>query len=144
MATHSEQRSLPHSSEQLFGLVADVEKYPEFLPWCVGARIRSQESDLLVADLMIGFNGLNEKFTTQVKLDRVAMKIDVIYQDGPFKYLNNRWLFMSKNAGACDLDFFIDFEFKSRLLQALMGPLFGEAVRRMVGAFESRALHLYG
>ena len=144
MATHSEQRSLPHSSEQLFGLVADVEKYPEFLPWCVGARIRSQESDLLVADLMIGFNGLNEKFTTQVKLDRVAMKIDVIYQDGPFKYLNNRWLFISKNAGACDLDFFIDFEFKSRLLQALMGPLFGEAVRRMVGAFESRALHLYG
>jgi coenzyme Q-binding protein COQ10 len=144
LATHSEQRSLPHSSEQLFGLVADVEKYPEFLPWCVGARIRSQESDLLVADLMIGFNGLNEKFTTQVKLDRVAMKIDVIYQDGPFKYLNNRWLFMSKNAGACDLDFFIDFEFKSRLLQALMGPLFGEAVRRMVGAFESRALHLYG
>ncbi|MGY8936272.1 MAG: type II toxin-antitoxin system RatA family toxin [Alphaproteobacteria bacterium] len=144
MATHSEQRSLPHSSEQLFGLVADVEKYPEFLPWCVGARIRSQESDLLVADLMIGFNGLNEKFTTQVKLDRVAMKIDVIYQDGPFKYLNNRWLFMSKNAGACDLDFFIDFEFKSRFLQALMGPLFGEAVRRMVGAFESRALHLYG
>ena len=144
MATHSEQRSLPHSSEQLFGLVADVEKYPEFLPWCVGARIRSQESDLLVADLMIGFYGLNEKFTTQVKLDRVAMKIDVIYQDGPFKYLNNRWLFMSKNAGACDLDFFIDFEFKSRFLQALMGPLFGEAVRRMVGAFESRALHLYG
>ena len=144
MATHSEQRSLPHSSEQLFGLVADVEKYPEFLPWCVGARIRSRESDLLVADLMIGFNGLNEQFTTQVKLDRVAMKIDVIYQDGPFKYLNNRWLFMSKNAGACDLDFFIDFEFKSRLLQALMGPLFGEAVRRMVGAFESRALHLYG
>ena len=144
MATHSEQRSLPHSSEQLFGLVADVEKYPEFLPWCVGARIRSQESDLLVADLMIGFNGLNEKFTTQVKLDRVAMKINVIYQDGPFKYLNNRWLFMSKNAGACDLDFFIDFEFKSRFLQALMGPLFGEAVRRMVGAFESRALHLYG
>ena len=144
MATHSEQRALPHSSEQLFGLVADVEKYPEFLPWCVGARIRSQESDLLVADLMIGFNGLNEQFTTQVKLDRVAMKIDVIYQDGPFKYLNNRWQFMSKNAGACDLDFFIDFEFKSRLLQALMGPLFGEAVRRMVGAFESRALHLYG
>lgn len=144
MATHSEQRALPHSSEQLFGLVADVEKYPEFLPWCVGARIRSQESDLLVADLMIGFNGLNEKFTTQVKLDRVAMKIDVIYQDGPFKYLNNRWLFMSKSAGTCDLDFFIDFEFKSRLLQALMGPLFGEAVRRMVGAFESRALHLYG
>jgi coenzyme Q-binding protein COQ10 len=144
LATHSEQRALPHSSEQLFGLVADVEKYPEFLPWCVGARIRSQESDLLVADLMIGFNGLNEQFTTQVKLDRVAMKIDVIYQDGPFKYLNNHWQFMSKNAGACDLDFFIDFEFKSRLLQALMGPLFGEAVRRMVGAFESRALHLYG
>jgi coenzyme Q-binding protein COQ10 len=144
LATHSEQRALPHSSEQLFGLVADVEKYPEFLPWCVGARICSRESDLLVAELMIGFNGLNEHFTTQVKLDRGAMKIDVIYQEGPFKYLNNRWLFMSKSAGTCDLDFFIDFEFKSRLLQALMGPLFGEAVRRMVGAFESRALHLYG
>mgnify|MGYP003994569085 CR=1 FL=1 len=144
MATHSEQRALPHSPEQLFDLVADVEKYPEFLPWCVGARIRSREADVLVADLIIGFKGITEQFTSQVKLDRVAMKIDVTYQDGPFKYLNNHWLFISGEGGTCDIDFFIDFEFKSRLLQALMGPLFGEAVRRMVGAFESRALKLYG
>lgn len=144
MATHSEQRALPHSPEQLFDLVADVAKYPEFLPWCVGARIRSRESDLLVADLIIGFKGITEQFTSEVKLDRAAMKIDVTYQDGPFKYLNNHWLFLSGEDGTCDIDFFIDFEFKSRLLQALMGPLFGEAVRRMVGAFESRALQLYG
>ena len=144
MATHSEQRALPHSPEQLFDLVADVEKYPEFLPWCVGARIRSREADVLVADLIIGFKGITEQFTSQVKLDRVAMKIDVTYQDGPFKYLNNHWLFISGEGGTSDIDFFIDFEFKSRLLQALMGPLFGEAVRRMVGAFESRALKLYG
>ena len=144
MATHSEKRALPHSPEQLFDLVADVEKYPEFLPWCVGARIRRRQSDLLVVDLIIGFKGLTEQFSSQVKLDRVAMKIDVIYQDGPFKYLNNNWLFMPQDAGTCDINFFIDFEFKSRLLQALMGPLFGEAVRRMVGAFEKRALQLYG
>ena len=144
LATHSEQRALPHTPEQLFDLVADVEKYPEFLPWCVGARIRSREDNIIVADLIIGFKGITEQFTSRVKLDRAAMKIDVAYQDGPFKYLNNHWLFQSSDSEKCDIDFFIDFEFKSRLLQALMGPLFNEAVRRMVGAFEGRALQLYG
>lgn len=144
LATHSEQRALPHTPEQLFDLVADVEKYPEFLPWCVGARIRSRDDDTLVADLIIGFRGITDKFTSRVKLDRAAMKIDVAYQDGPFKYLNNHWLFLTSETGKCDIDFFIDFEFKSRILQALMGPLFNEAVRRMVGAFEDRAQQLYG
>jgi coenzyme Q-binding protein COQ10 len=144
LATHSEQRALPHTPEQLFDLVADVEKYPEFLPWCVGARIRSRDDDMLVADLIVGFKGVTEQFTSRVKLDRSAMKIDVAYQDGPFKYLNNHWLFLNSKTGKCDIDFFIDFEFKSRILQALMGPLFNEAVRRMVGAFEDRAQQLYG
>ncbi|MFT6581061.1 MAG: coenzyme Q-binding protein COQ10 [Alphaproteobacteria bacterium] len=144
MSTHSEQRALAHTPEQLFDLVADVEKYPEFLPWCVGARIRKRDSDLIVADLIIGFKGLTEQFTSRVKLDRESMKIEVSYEDGPFKYLDNKWLFIKRDDQNCDIDFYIDFEFRSRILQRLMEPLFGEAVRRMVGAFETRAAALYG
>ena len=133
-----------HTPDQLFDLVADVEKYPEFLPWCMGARIRTREKNLLVADLIIGFKGLTEQFTSRIKLDRDAMKIVVTYEDGPFKYLDNKWLFNERGDQNCDLDFFIDFEFRSRILQRLMEPLFGQAVRRMVGAFETRAAALYG
>jgi coenzyme Q-binding protein COQ10 len=128
----------------MFDLVADVGRYPEFLPWCVGARVRSRTDTLLVADLIIGFKGLRESFTSRVSLDREAMTIDVLYQDGPFKYLNNNWKFMDSESGHCALDFYVDFEFKSRILQRLIGMLFNEAVRRMVRAFELRAVHLYG
>lgn len=128
----------------MFELVADVGRYPEFLPWCLGARIRSQTDTLLIADLIIGFKGMRESFTSRVALNRDAMTIDVSYQDGPFKHLNNNWKFENANTDQCVLDFYVDFEFKSRVLQKVIEMLFGEAVRRMVAAFEQRAAQLYG
>src|SRR4029077_10490834 len=142
MPTHAEQRILPYSPEQLFALVADIERYPEFLPWCVGARIRERRPDLIVADLIIGFRMFRERFTSRVALDP-PRRIDVTYTEGPFRYLNNHWIFDTA-AGGCRLDFFVDFEFKSRILQRVIELLFHEAVRRMVAAFEHRAQHLYG
>jgi len=142
MPTHAEERVLPYAPEQLFSLVADIERYPEFLPWCVGARIKERRPDLIVADLIIGFRMFRERFTSRVSLDR-PRRIDVEYAEGPFRYLNNHWTFTSDPKG-CRVDFFVDFEFRSRLLQRLIEVLFSEAVRRMVGAFEKRARDLYG
>ncbi len=144
MSTHSETKILPHTPDQMFDLVADVERYPEFLPWCVGARVRSRDERLLVADLIIGFKGFRQSFTSRVTLDRATMKIDVMYQDGPFKYLKNNWKFEKQKANHCLLDFYVEFEFKSHLMQGLIETLFSEAVRRMVAAFERRADELYG
>ena len=144
MPTHAEQKILPYSPEQMFDLVADVGRYPQFLPWCVAARIRSRDETKLVADLIIGFKGLHESFTSLVSLDKANLIIDVKYENGPFNYLNNKWVFQDYDIGSCRLDFYVDFEFKSRLLQGVMGFLFNEAVRRMVGAFEQRAKALYG
>jgi coenzyme Q-binding protein COQ10 len=143
MPTHAEKRVLPYSPEQLFDLVADVERYPEFLPWCVGARIRSREGDAIHADLVIGFKLFRERFTSKVTLNRPD-RIDVAYAEGPFRYLNNHWLFAPTPDGGCEIDFYVDFEFRSRLLQRMIGALFNEAVRRMVTAFEARAKALYG
>ena len=142
MPTHAEERVLPYTPEQLFVLVADIERYPEFLPWCVGARIRSAGRDLVVADLIIGFRMFRERFTSRVSLSPPG-RIDVAYAEGPFRYLSNHWTF-TPVAGGCRVGFFVDFEFKSRLLQRLIEVLFSEAVRRMVGAFEKRARDLYG
>jgi coenzyme Q-binding protein COQ10 len=142
MPTHAEQRVLPSTPEQLFALVADIERYPEFLPWCRGARIRERQPHLVVADLIIGFRMFRERFTSRVTLDS-PRKIDVTYAEGPFRYLNNHWIFEKVPEG-CRIDFFVDFEFKSRLMQRVIEVLFGEAVRRMVGAFEKRARDLYG
>ena len=141
MPTHAEERLLPYTPEQLFALVADVERYPEFLPWCVGARIRERRPDLVVADLIIGFRMFRERFTSRVKLDP-PKRIDVAYTEGPFRYLNNHWIF-ERAPGGCRVVFFVDFEFKSRLLQKVIEVLFSEAVRRMVAAFEARAEQLY-
>jgi coenzyme Q-binding protein COQ10 len=143
MATHAEKRVLPYRPEQLYDLVADVEKYPEFLPWCIGARVRDRQPDVLIADLVIGFKGFRDGFTSRVTLNRPDMRIDVAYLDGPFRYLNNHWVFRELADGGCEIDFFVDFEFRSRLLQRIIGVLFNEAVRRMVDAFESRAATIY-
>ncbi|MGH7029715.1 MAG: type II toxin-antitoxin system RatA family toxin [Stellaceae bacterium] len=142
MPTHAEQRVLPYSAEQLFALVADIERYPEFLPWCIGARIKEKQPALVVADLIIGFKVFRERFTSRVVLDP-PRQIDVTYAEGPFRYLNNHWTFTPVAQG-CRIDFFVDFEFKSRLMQKVIEVLFSEAVRRMVGAFETRARDLYG
>ena len=142
MPTHAEERHLPFSQQQLFYLVADIERYPEFLPWCAACRVTKHEGRLIEADLLIGFKMVRERFTSRVTLS-APDRIDVQYLDGPFRYLNNHWVFKPTEDG-CVIDFYIDFEFRSRLLQRLMGPLFNEAVRRMVSAFDSRARALYG
>jgi coenzyme Q-binding protein COQ10 len=143
MPTHAEQRVLPYTQQQLFELVADIERYPEFLPWCVGARVRERRENFIVADLLIGFRMVRERFTSKVTLNRPG-RIDVAYTEGPFRYLDNHWLFEPVGEGSCRIDFFVDFEFRSRMLQKLIGVLFNEAVRRMVAAFEGRARQLYG
>lgn len=142
MPTHAEQRLLPYTPEQMYALVADIERYPEFLPWCIAARIRERRTDFICADLVIGFGLVRERFTSNVKLDPPG-RVDVTYAEGPFRYLNNHWSF-ERVPGGCRVDFFVDFEFKSRMLQKLIEMLFGEAVRRMVAAFEGRARKLYG
>lgn len=142
MPTHAEKRVLPYTPKQLYDLVADIERYPEFLPWCMAARIRKREERLVVADLVIGFKVFRERFTSRVELDPENNRIDVTYAEGPFKYLNNHWVFNEHPSG-CEIDFFVDFEFRSRLLQKAIEVLFSEAVRRMVGAFETRARVLY-
>jgi coenzyme Q-binding protein COQ10 len=142
MPTHAEERFLPYTPEQLFDLVAAVERYPEFLPWCVGARVLRREGNVLYADLIIGFKMVRETFTSKVTLNRPE-RIDVEYQKGPFRRLTNHWVFKREGDGTV-IDFYIDFEFHSRLLRNLIGPLFNEAVRRMVSAFETRARSVYG
>jgi coenzyme Q-binding protein COQ10 len=143
MPTHAEVRVLHHPPEQLFDLVAAVDKYPEFLPWCVDARIRRREENLVVADLVIGYRMFRERFTSTVTLDR-PNRIDVSYSDGPFRYLNNHWIFIPEGAASCTIDFFVDFEFYSRMLQLMVERVFGEAVKVMVHAFERRADELFG
>ena len=134
MPTHAEQRILPYRPDQLFDLVAEIERYPEFLPWCVAARVRSRTEQEVVADLVIGFKMIRERFTSRVKLDRPNRRIDVAYTEGPFRYLNNHWVFEELPDGTTQLDFFVDFEFRSVMLQKIIGVLFNEAVRRMVAA----------
>lgn len=143
MPTHAERRFLPYTPQQLFDLVEDIEKYPEFLPWCIGARIRRRQGNEILADLVIGFKMFRERFTSRVVLSPVE-RIDVSYSEGPFKYLTNHWLFEAQPNGGCIIDFYVDFEFRSRLLQAMIGIVFNEAVRLMVSAFEKRANELYG
>ena len=142
MPTHAEKKILRYSPEQMFDLVADVRRYPEFLPWCVGARILSQNEGELVADLTIGFKMFRETFRSRVTLER-PHHIHVAYENGPFRYLNNHWRFTPAPQG-CEVDFFVDFEFRSRILQMAIGVVFNEAVRLMVRAFERRAMALYG
>ncbi len=143
MPTHAEKRRLPWSPDQLCAMVADVERYPEFLPWCMAARIKRRDGDTFYADLVIGFKLLRERFTSKVTVT-APDRVDVSYSDGPFRYLNNHWIFIPQPDGSTLVDFFVDFEFRSKLLQTLMQPLFGEAVMLMVGAFEKRAKALYG
>ena len=143
MATHAERRVLPYTPRQLFDLVADVERYPEFLPWVLAARIRRRQGNVFFADLVIGFKMVRERYTSKVTLTEPS-RIDVTYTEGPLKQLNNHWKFEPHGEGHCLIDFYVDFEFRSRVLQRMIGVLFNEAVRRMVGAFETRARQLYG
>jgi len=142
MPTHAEKRDLPYTPEQMFALVAAVDKYPEFLPWCLSSRITKDEGDVFYADLIIGYKLVREKFTSKVVLERPE-SIRVEYLKGPLKYLSNKWIFLPNKNGGCTIDFYVDFEFRNAFFQSLMGVFFNEIVRRMVTAFEERARVLY-
>ena len=142
MPKHAEKRHLPHSPEEMFALVADIEKYPEFLPWCVGTRVRSNDGEVVLADMVIGYKMFREKFTSEVRLSWPD-RIDVAYTDGPFKYMSNHWIFLKEPDGTCIVDFYVDFQFRSKFLQTMIGTVFNEAVRIMVQSFEKRAEKIY-
>ena len=149
MPTHAEIRRLPYSAAEMYALVADMAAYPEFLPWCSGARIRSRNpqpdgSEIVEAQMVISFKVFSEHFGSRVTLRPDGYKIDVAYLDGPFRYLNNHWRFVPVGEAACEVDFFVDFEFRSKTLQLIIGVVFHEAMRRIVRAFEERAEQLYG
>jgi len=137
-----EVRQLPYSAEQMFDLVADVARYPEFLPWVVGARVRSDSDHEMIADLLVGFNALREKFTSRVLKVR-PLEIKVHYLDGPMRDLDNVWHFRSIEGG-CEVDFTVQFTFRNAMFEKLAGQYFDRAFRKMVGAFEARANALYG
>jgi len=152
MPSFRTQRRVRHSAADMFDLVADVEKYPLFLPLCTGLRVRRQETDaqgrdVLVADMSVGYKAIRETFTSRVTLDRPKLEILVEYVDGPFRRLENRWTFRdlpdAAQAPACEIDFFIDYEFRSRMLGLLMGGMFETAFRRFAEAFERRADLVY-
>ena len=138
-----EQRRLPYGADQMFDLVADVGHYPAFLPWVVATRIRSKTDTEMVADMLVGFKALREKFTSHVTLER-PRHIRVQYIDGPLRDLDNHWTFTPLDDGGCEVDFCVDFAFKNRMFEALAGQYFDRAFRKMVAAFETRAGELYG
>ena len=142
MPQHSDTRYLPYTPEQVFDLVADVQSYDQFLPWCHGVRIHNQKENQFDADLIIGFKSFQETFTSRVKLTP-KHRVEVEYIKGPMKYLKNVWEMTAKDDG-CELNFEVDFEFKNPLLSVMIGAVFEEALRRMIGAFEKRAEETFG
>ncbi len=143
MPRHSETRNLPYSPEQMFDLVADVKRYGEFLPWVAAVRVRSDSDTLMIADLVVGFKAIKESFTSQVNKQRPG-QITIDYLEGPLKYLKNDWKFHPDGTGGTNIDFCVDFAFRSRIFEALAGQMFDRALRKMIGAFEDRARQLYG
>lgn len=138
-----ETRRMPWSCEQMFDLVADVGRYGEFLPWVVAVRVRSNSETEMVADMLVGFKAIREKFTSRVQKHRPD-HINVHYVDGPLRDLDNSWTFRPGEGGGCELDFCVDFTFRNPVFEALAGQYFDRAFRRMVEAFEQRAATLYG
>jgi coenzyme Q-binding protein COQ10 len=149
MPTHSETRQLPYSAEQMYALVADVAAYPDFLPWCAAARVRSVTpmdggGEEMLADLVISFKVFRERFGSRVGLFPARHHIDTEYLDGPFRHLKSTWDFEDVAGGGCNVSFFVDFEFRNIILQKAIGLVFNEAMQRIVRAFETRAKALYG
>lgn len=149
MPSHAEKRRLNWSADQMYALVADVASYPAFLPWTAAARIRERQtrddgSELLLADLVISFKVFRERFGSHIVLIPAEHRIETDYLDGPFRHLHSHWQFTDLAEGGCEVDFSVDFEFKSAILQAVIGVVFDEAMRRVVRAFEARAEELYG
>ena len=141
MPKHRETRDLPYAPAQLYDLVADIDRYPDFLPWCLAARVKSRTAQSMQAELMIGFKLFRERYTSTIMLSSKTA-IDVTQSSGPFRHLVNQWRFHAIETGT-RLDFFVDFEFRSAMLQRAIQPLFNEATRRMVAAFETEAARRY-
>lgn len=144
MLSHFEQKTLPYTPEQMFALVAGVDKYSEFAPWCVASRITQWEGEsIFYADLIVGYKLFREKFSSKVILNK-PYEITIEYQKGPLKNLTNHWKFSEGKNGSCVIDFSVEFEFKNVALQTLANMFFNEVVKRMIGAFELRAHQVYG
>ncbi|WP_039018063.1 type II toxin-antitoxin system RatA family toxin [Halocynthiibacter namhaensis] len=151
MPKHSETKFLPYSADQMYDLVADVASYPAFLPWCSAARIRSRKplpgdetAEVMEADLVISFKLFRERFGSRVHLYPDQHRIEMEYLDGPFRYLKSYWQFQDQGDAGCNVEFYVDFEFKNIVLQKLIGVVFNEAMQRIVRAYEARAKVLYG
>ena len=148
MPRHAETKTLPYRAEQMFALVADVARYPEFLPWTAAARIRSRTAidggELMEADLVISFKVFRERFGSRVTLLPGQNRILTEYIDGPFKHLKSVWTFADRPEGGCEVAFEVDFEFRNAILAGIIGLVFNEAMQRVVRAFEARAKVLYG
>jgi len=152
MPRHTEHRKLPYTAHQIYDLVADVARYPEFLPWTAAARIRKREplpgrsegAEVMEADLVISFKVFREKFGSRVTLLPAEGRIETEYLEGPFKYLQSSWDIQPRPEGGCEVRFEVDFEFRSAFLQKIIGVVFDEAMRRVVTAFDRRARELYG
>ena len=144
------RRHVPHTARQMYDLVADVERYPQFLPLCEALRVRSRAphgaGEVLVADMDVGYGAIRERFTSRVTLDPAVLRVSSTYVDGPFRHMDNRWTFVddASQPGRSEVVFFIDYEFKSMILQMLMGSMFDAAFRKFTGAFEARAKQVYG
>lgn len=150
MPTHAEKRTMPYSAEQMYALIADIGSYPKFLPWCAAARVRSTTpledggGEVVEADLVVSFKLFRERFGSRVTLRPAERTIHVAYLDGPFRYLDNHWKFIPLGPESCEVDFFVDFEMRSAILQKVIGVVFNEAMQRIVRSFEKRAEDLYG
>ena len=149
MPRFSSKRRVHHTAQQMFDLVADVERYPEFVPLCQSLRIRQRTpqadgTEIIVADMTVSFKLVRESFRSRVTLDRPKLQILVEYLQGPFSHMQNRWTFRPTGENACEVEFFIDYEFRSRMLGMLMGGMFDVAFRRFAAAFEARADQVYG
>jgi coenzyme Q-binding protein COQ10 len=149
MPQFANKHRVRHSAEKMFDLVADVERYPQFVPLCQSLKVRQRMqnengTETIIADMTVSFQLVRESFTSRVTLDRPNLKIMVEYLKGPFSKLENRWTFEPKDDTSCDVGFFIAYEFKSRMLAVLMGAMFDAAFQRFAAAFEKRADAVYG
>jgi len=149
MPKFNSRRLVNHSAPQMFDLVADVERYPEFVPLCSALKVRQRTAkpdgtEIIICDMTVSFKLVREAFTSRVTLDRANLKILVEYLQGPFSNLENRWTFEPKSETSCDVGFYLAYEFKSRMLAMLMGTMFDTAFKRFAAAFEKRADMIYG
>ncbi|WP_068089599.1 type II toxin-antitoxin system RatA family toxin [Polycladidibacter stylochi] len=149
MPSFRNSRLVAHKAENMFALVADVEHYPRFVPLCQALEVRGRRDlgegkEVLIADMTVAYKVFKETFTSRVEMDKASLKINVEYLDGPFKHLKNIWEFVVEDDKACHVNFYIDYEFKSRTLGAMMGAMFDKAFKKFSQAFEMRANEVYG